>query len=212
MAETENDIAARRGSEEVWLQAAHRLLVEQGVDAVKIMPLAKQLGLSRTSFYWHFADREQLLAALVQRWRQKNTGNLVAQTELYAESISEAVFNLFDCWIDDALFDARLDFAIRHWAKSAPDLMATLKETDEERIRAIVAMFHRFDYPNWEAAARGRTIYYAQTGYIAMMLLEPLADRLRRMPRYVEIYTGRAPTKAETARFNARHAKRARRG
>ena len=49
----------------MWLDAAYELLVEGGVEAVKVMPLAAKLGLSRTSFYWHFADREALLAGLI---------------------------------------------------------------------------------------------------------------------------------------------------
>jgi AcrR family transcriptional regulator len=56
-----------RGSADLWLDAAYQLLVEGGVEAVKVMPLAEKLGLSRTSFYWHFADREALLDGLVAR-------------------------------------------------------------------------------------------------------------------------------------------------
>ncbi len=43
-----------RGSSEGWLQAAYDALLDGGVDAVKILPLARQLNLSRTSFYWFF--------------------------------------------------------------------------------------------------------------------------------------------------------------
>src|SRR6218665_3979142 len=66
-----------RGSQEGWLGAAYEALLDSGVEAVKIQPLAKKLKLSRTSFYWFFEDREQLLAALIGLWRDKNTGNLV---------------------------------------------------------------------------------------------------------------------------------------
>jgi AcrR family transcriptional regulator len=58
---------------------------------VKVIPLAKALNMSRTSFYWHFEDRNAPLGALIERWKQQNTGNLVAQTQLYAETITEAV-------------------------------------------------------------------------------------------------------------------------
>ena len=50
-----------RGSADVWLEAAIDPLLDFGVDAVKILPLAKKLNLSRTSFYWFFKDREELL-------------------------------------------------------------------------------------------------------------------------------------------------------
>lgn len=60
-----------RGSQEGWLEAAYHSLLDSGVDSVKILPLAKKLNLSRTSFYWFFKDREELLAGLVARWRDK---------------------------------------------------------------------------------------------------------------------------------------------
>ncbi len=194
-----------RGSEDLWLDAAYDLLVTSGVEAVKIMPLAKALGLSRTSFYWHFEDRDALLAALVQRWEEKNTGNLIARCEQYAETVTEAIFNLFDCWLDAELFDAQLDFAIRNWAQAAPELKSRLEKTDRERIAAIGEMFKRFDYTDQQADVRSHTAYYTQIGYISMMVDEPPAVRLERMPAYVEAFAGIRPKKTEVARFKARH-------
>src|SRR4030088_10370 len=96
-----------RGSAESWLETAYDSFVEAGVEAVRILPLAKKLNLSRTSFYWFFKDRESLLAALIGQWRSKNTGNLIKQSAAYAESITEAVLNVFDCWFDPELFDSK---------------------------------------------------------------------------------------------------------
>ena len=194
-----------RGSEDLWINAAHALLVESGVEAVKVMTLARALGLSRTSFYWHFTDRESLLDRLIERWSEKNTGNLVAQTEVYAETITEAVFNLFDCWITPELFDSRLDFAIRNWALGTPALKKRVEANDAARLSAIRAMFARFGYAADQADIRARNIYLTQVGYIAMMTDEPLDVRLDRMPVYVEAFTGRAPKPSEVARFRARH-------
>ncbi len=194
-----------RGSEDLWIDAAYALLVDAGVGSVKIMTMAKTLGMSRTSFYWHFPDREALLDALIRHWREKNTANLIAQTELYAASISEAVFNLFDCWIKPAMFDARLDFAIRNWAQTAQDLKRIVERTDSERIDTIRAMFARHGYGPEQADIRARTIYLTQVGYISMMVDEPLDVRLARMPVYVEAFTGQKPARADVERFMSRH-------
>ena len=102
-----------RGSQEGWLEAAYESLLESGVDSVKILPLAKKLNLSRTSFYWFFKDREELLAALLSRWRDKNTGSILRQSEAYAETLAEAMLNVFDCWLDPSLFDSKFEFAVR---------------------------------------------------------------------------------------------------
>lgn len=194
-----------RGSADVWLAAAYETLVTRGVAHIKIGTLAAELGLSRTSFYWHFPDREALLDALVAQWQDKNTGNLVRQAELYAETIGEAVLNVFDCWISRDLFDASLDFAIRNWAQSAPALKAQVMETDATRIAALQAMFARHGLDAIEAHARARTLYLTQVGYISMATVESREDRLARMPAYVAVFTGQAPTEGEVERFYSRH-------
>ena len=194
-----------RGTPEIWLDAAYDLLVEGGVEAVKVMPLAARLGLSRTSFYWHFADREALLAGLVARWQSQNTANLIGRTLAQAGSIAEAMLNVNDCWITPALFDSRMEFAIRTWALTDSRLAEVLRAVDETRIQALTALFERFSFPPLEARLRAQTVYLTQVGYIAMRTEESLELRQQRIPDYVLIFTGCAPTPDEVAAFRARH-------
>ncbi len=194
-----------RGSPEVWLQAAYELLLESGVDGVKILPLAKRLKLSRTSFYWFFTDREELLAALVARWREKNTGSIVAQAEAYADTMTEAMLNVFDCWLDSSLFDSRFEFAVRSWALQSDAILAEVREADRIRIEALTRMLMRFGHDETAADVRARTIYLVQIGYISMQSEEPVALRLRRIPEYVSIFTGELPQRREMDRFIARN-------
>lgn len=197
-----------RGTPELWLDAAYGLLVEGGVEAVKVMPLADRLGLSRTSFYWHFPDREALLAGLVARWRSKNTGNLVARCEAPAATISEAMLNLIDCWVDPDLFDSRLEFAMRTWALTDAAVAVAMAEADASRVAAITALFRRFGYDETEADTRARTLYLTQVGYIALRSDESFAIRMARIPAYALTFAGVAPTGAEVAAFLDRHAVR----
>ncbi|MBY0352043.1 TetR/AcrR family transcriptional regulator [Tabrizicola sp.] len=202
---TERTERGWRGTPDLWLDAAYALLVEGGVEAVKVMPLAERLGLSRTSFYWHFPDREALLAGLVMRWQAKNTGNLVARCETPAATIAEALLNLFDCWYDDELFDSRLEFAMRTWSLTDTAVAAAMSQADATRVSAITALFRRFGYGEAEADTRARTLYLTQVGYIAVRSEEDLAVRMERNPAYVLTFSGVAPTEAEDAAFRARH-------
>lgn len=194
-----------RGSIDGWLEAAYDALLEGGVDAVKILPLAKRLKLSRTSFYWFFRDREELLAALIARWRDKNTGNLIRQAEAYAESIAEATLNVFDCWLDRNLFDAKFEFAIRSWALQSEEILKEVQAADNARLAALGRMFERFGHEPVAADVRARTLYLVQIGYISMQTEEDLDLRLKRIPEYVAIFTGTAPEPREMDRFLARH-------
>lgn len=204
MGQVKND-RSWRGSADVWLDAAYDALVEGGVEAVKVMALAQRLGLSRTSFYWHFTDREALLDGLITRWQSRNSANLIARTEASAATITEAVLNLFDCWIRQDLFDSRMEFAIRTWAMTDAALAATLRQVDDARIAAIQAMFACHSYPTTEAETRARTIYLTQVGYIAMRAEETLVLRLQRIPDYALTFTGQQPLPQEVASFRKRH-------
>lgn len=197
--------ADRRGSRELWLGAAYATLVESGVDDVRIQHLGKTLRLSRTSFYWFFSDREALLDALVALWRDKNSGNLINKAAAYAESIAEAVLNVFDCWLDDALFDASFEFAVRSWALQSPRVGEEIRTADDARIAAFVQMFVRFGFDADAADVRARTIYLTQIGYISMKSREDLGTRMERIPHYVEAFTGAGVKPHELARFHARH-------
>ena len=193
--------AGWRGSVDGWLEAAYEALKESGVDAVRVMPLAKRLNLSRTSFYWFYEDREQLLAALLARWRDKNTGGLISQCDSYAESISEAILNVFQCWLNPEVFDSQFEFAVRSWALQSDEVKAEIAVADETRITALTGMFRRFGYDTDAADARARTIYLTQIGYISMKTNEDILVRFRRIPQYVTVFTGKAPKRRELDRF-----------
>lgn len=200
----END-SGWRGSQEGWLEAAYSSLIDSGVDSVKILPLAKKLKLSRTSFYWFFKDREELLEALVQKWRDKNTGNLVKQTEAYAESLAEAMLNVFDCWLNRDLFDSQFEFAVRSWALQSSEILDEVRQADQVRVEALSRMFMRFGLEAGPADVRARTTYLVQIGYISMQSQEDISVRMKRIPEYIAIYTGQIPEQRELDRFFARH-------
>lgn len=194
-----------RGSHEGWLEAAYDSLLDSGVESVKILPLAKRLNLSRTSFYWFFKDREELLNTLISRWREKNTGNIVRQSEAYAESPAEAMLNVFDCWLNKDLFDSQFEFAVRSWALQSPDILDEVRQADQIRMEALSRMFMRFGYDETAADVRARTTYLVQIGYISMQSKEDIALRMQRIPEYIAIYTGQVPQQKELDRFFARH-------
>lgn len=195
-----------RGSYEGWLEAAYTALIESGIDGVKILPIATKLKLARTSFYWHFKDREALLDGLLSRWEETTTKPLVAATESYAETEAEALLNVIGCFLPPASFDDRLEFAVRSWALQDANVMARVHAADVERLAALRVLLQKWGHDPDEADVRARTIYLVQIGYISMQVNETLKTRLKRIPTYVKIYSGRAePGPREIARFRALH-------
>ena len=193
-----------RGSPELWLQAAYDALIENGIDAVKILPLAAQLKLSRTSFYWFFDNRGSLLQALRALWEDRTTTPLIAATKEYAETRTEAMFNVISCFLREDAFDARMEHAVRSWAIQDPKMLTELQTADNRRLDALRGMLEGWGYDAQDADVRARTIYLVQIGYISMQTTEPLTERLARVANYVEVYTGQKPNDREVARFYSR--------
>lgn len=204
MSEIEKSETGWRGSREGWLEAAYSALIREGVDGVKILPLAESLKLSRTSFYWFFKDRAALLLALADMWQARTTAPLTAATREFAETETEAMLNVLACFLQPDVFDAKLEFAMRGWGLKDPAILARVTEADAERLGALCEMLMRWGHDLLDADVRARTIYLVQIGYISMQSEETLQTRLERIASYVEIYTGRPPEPREMARFRAR--------
>ncbi|RJS95306.1 TetR/AcrR family transcriptional regulator [Salinisphaera sp. Q1T1-3] len=62
-----------------WAEAALEAIGQRGVEGVAIEPLARQLGVTKGSFYWHFTNREALLTAALQRWEARETDEVLAR-------------------------------------------------------------------------------------------------------------------------------------
>ena len=75
--------AARAGAlaAQDWIEAAGRAIVEGGVGAVAVEPLARRLGGTKGSFYWHFPNRDALLKATLEWWEQEHTETVIALVE-----------------------------------------------------------------------------------------------------------------------------------
>lgn len=194
-----------RGSRELWLEAAYELLLEGGIENVRILSLAKRLKIARTSFYWFFKDRDDLLNALLSMWQNKNTTALIKQVEAYADTLAEATLNIFDCWLDPLVFDSCFEHAVRSWGIQAAIVSQALEQADTQRLEALKAMYMRHGSDPLVADVRSRALYLTQIGYISLNTNEQLATRMERVPSYVAIFSGVLPSDDEMARFHSRH-------
>lgn len=194
------NVKATRGD---WLAGALRVLAIEGVGRVTVLSLSDRLGVSRSSFYWYFKNRDELFDALLARWEELNTRTIVTQAGTPAASINEAVCNVFRCWIDPEIFSPRLDFAVREWARRSPKVRKALDRSDSDRTDAIKAMFERFGYRDEDALVRARVLYYTQIGYYALDIKEPMEARLKLTPHYLETFTGARPREEDLASLRA---------
>ena len=187
-----------RLSADDWAAAALEVLVSDGISAVKVLPLAKRLGVTRGSFYWHFENHEALLNRLLEVWEETNSGSIIRAATLEG-SIVDRYVALMRCWLGIERFDPRLEVAVRNWGRSNPELWQKLRTTDERRVDACVQMLASEVCDPVMRLHRARTIYFMEMGWYELEVDEPMDARIESLTYYFEIFVGRTPTDDERA-------------
>jgi AcrR family transcriptional regulator len=153
-----------------WIKAALVTLAEQGIDGVRVEPLAKRLGVTKGSFYWHFKDRAALTDALLKAW-SKRIGEAVAerleQTDRSPRQELHAVLRLP---FERSVSGADIDYAIRLWSRRDPKAKTALAKMDEVRLRQFSKLLIEIGVPAKEARARAILAY----SYMRMAMSLPV--------------------------------------
>src|SRR5215470_12915716 len=99
-----------------WLDQGLKTLIQDGFTALKAEPLAKAMGVSRGSFYWHFADIHAFHAAILAQWREVAAEQIIANVEAAAKDEDPLALLL------RRVFSERLTLerAVRSWANVDP--------------------------------------------------------------------------------------------
>ena len=146
---------------ERWVAAATEMLVDQGIDSVRVDTLARTLKVTRGSFYWHFRDREDLLRAVLQAWRTRATEQLTKRLESAHDDPREQVRDLISLPFRgrSAVRAARIELAIRAWARRDAMARAFVDEADASRIGYIAQVFSSLGFGIAEARSRAFMLY-----------------------------------------------------
>ncbi|MCA5893677.1 TetR/AcrR family transcriptional regulator [Isoptericola sp. NEAU-Y5] len=148
-----------------WVRAAARRLAADGVDAVRVEPLAKELGVSKGSFYWHFPDRAALLGALLVYWRDAGTAGVITQVEQAAgDDPARRLHRLVRLAFAHA--DRGFDGAVRAWAAREERARTVVQEIDEVRVAYLVRLLTDAEAPQPEL--RAAVVYRTLLGEYAM--------------------------------------------
>jgi AcrR family transcriptional regulator len=153
-----------------WLDAGLDALFEDGIEAVKVEPLARRLKVTKGSFYWHFTDRRALLDGMIGRWVDVQSLAL-AQHRSGDISAREMVLKLLNHIPSK---DARHDIAMRIWARTDVAAATAVADLDARRIALVTELFVQLGDPDTEAAFKARLLYYFQLG--DQLVLDPAAS------------------------------------
>lgn len=130
-----------------WIDEGMRALAEGGPDAVKVELLAKRLGVTKGGFYGQFADREELLAAVLDTWERESTDEVVDRVEREGGDMAAKVRRAGALTFSgDRLLP--VDLAVRDWARRDASVAERLRRVDNRRMDYLRKLFgSRLDDP-----------------------------------------------------------------
>jgi len=177
---------------EDWVAAARKVLVKSGIDDVKVDQLARQIRVTRGSFYWHFKSRQELLDALLQDWEARNHTELAEIRERWSQSTPD-LSEVVAIWLSEDPGFPAFDMAIRIWARKSSNVSQAVRRVDNAWIALLTDLFRYSGFGKTESMVRARIAYFHQVGYYALAIPESIEDRLALAPFYYQTLTGRDP-------------------
>jgi AcrR family transcriptional regulator len=184
MAETEASTVGsgrRRGSDSLtrddWISGAWDMLGESGLDGVRIEPLARRLGVTKGSFYWHLKGREELLEALLGRWF--SIWDDQTSPEIHeADDPADRIWALFRSVIGRVTRGQTV--ALRMLSHSDSDLAARIEERDNQRLAFLMSQLEAIGFPREEARVRGQIYQAIMSGEYLRSGGLPPEERIKR--------------------------------
>lgn len=167
---------------ETWVEAATEVLVNQGIDHVRVDVLAQQLQVTRGSFYWHFRDREDLLRRVLQAWAARSTEQLTQRLADAGRSPQARLRDVVSLPFRGraAQRAARIELAIRAWARRDPMAQAALDAADAARLAYHASIFAELGFGAEEARARAFVLYSYEVAESLLVRQGSAADKAAR--------------------------------
>lgn len=150
-----------------WQQAALDALSEGGLQNIAIEVLAKRLGVTKGSFYWHFESRDALILAALELWESQEQEQVFGQLDALSDPQARmtALVTLVASELKAHKIYSELLKAIDH-----PLVKPVLERVSQRRIDYLTASFRQAGLPRKSAHSRALLIYAAYVGFLQLNL------------------------------------------
>ena len=121
---------------DAWITEAIEVLAAEGVAGLRVEVLAKRLGVTKGSFYWHFKDRQDLLNEALKVWRDGRIRDIAKQTRVAPGEEARQILHLIEVYSASRNRKGMLiELAVRDWAKRDAAVATIVSEVDAFRFK-----------------------------------------------------------------------------
>jgi AcrR family transcriptional regulator len=162
-------MAPRRGSDprlsvDDWIQAGFALLTDSGPNALRIDPLCRRLGVTKGSFYWHFADMNAYRTALVEAWGSLRDLDRRQFDDLRDVDPRERLLAMMALLVRPRHW--ALERVMRAWALTDGAVATSVQASDRRVLREIRRALVDYGFSREDADLRSAVIFAAGIGFL----------------------------------------------
>ncbi len=164
---TEAIARSGRLSADDWASEALEQIAETGVSSVAVEPLARRLGVTKGSFYWHFPSRDALLQAALERWETMEQELVFGSLEKVADPRERlrSLFLVVAHEVKSHIIYSELLKALDH-----PAVSPVIGRVSQRRLDYLTASFRQAGLSRTAAQHRARLAYAAYVGFLQLSL------------------------------------------
>lgn len=156
---------------DAWIAEAIDVLAAEGISGLRVEVLAKRLGVTKGSFYWHFKDRQDLLGEALAVWKDGRIRDIAKQTRVTPGKEAQQILHLIEVYSASRNRKGMLiELAVRDWAKRDAGVAAVVSEVDAFRFKSARDLFLRCGLTVKEASSRSLLLYAYVFGQSLMVV------------------------------------------
>lgn len=152
-----------------WVEAAIDVLAKEGVTGLRVEVLAKRCGVTKGSFYWHFKDRQDLLEAVLERWKEGRIRDIEKTTTVAPGQEREQLHYAIEVYgASRNRKGMSIELAVRDWARHDSQAASVVESVDLYRLECTRKLFVAAGMSDAEAKSRSLLLYACVFGLSLM--------------------------------------------
>jgi len=185
-----------RVSKQQWLAKALEVFIQNGEPGINIELLAREIGVAKAGFYWHFKDRAELLDQLLDYWSDEYTGVIINNVTVLELPAAERLLTIMEMIEEHDL--AGLDLHFHVWARKDAKVARKVQKVIRERLDYLRNTFAELGFSGDEVEMRARLFlaYEANESLMFRFKTRGQVKRLqqRRWRQYLRLPQDKSPS------------------
>ena len=165
----------KRVSKAEWLAKALEILATEGWHGVRVDRMAREFGISRAGFYWHFQHRDDLMQQMLDYWAHEYTAVVTENVELKEGDPRDRLKKTSSMILEHDL--ARYDLAIRDWATHDRAAAKAVNSVDQKRFEFLSQLFREMGFRGKQPERRAQLFVCYHSSEFGMFANRTKVDR-----------------------------------